>query len=503
MPKRMPIGERNSSTSSGIGGIVSRLDRYERICKIGEGSYGIVFKCRNKESSQIVAIKKFVETEDDPLIRKIAMREIRMLKQLKHENLVNLIEVFRKKRKLHLVFEYCEHTVLDELERNPKGVPEQTVKRVVWQIIRGIEFCHKHNCIHRDVKPENVLITKDGTVKLCDFGFARLLNGPGAEYTDYVATRWYRSPELLVGDTQYGAPVDVWAIGCLFGEMLTGQPIWPGKSDVDQLYLIQKTLGHLLPRHRKVFHNNQFFHGVKLPTTPVTHPLEKRYMNYPNHALGFLKDCLQMNPEDRTSCSSALTHPYFHSYVITRPPTPPTHIQLPSPGQSHVSNNNRANNISRLSQISQARQKQASRNSRNSNYLIYLGNKKPKNTTKRQPSSDKIQLTTKLPHHHSHQSIHGQTHLPSIKSNADNVSSVNLTTASVATSNGSQSPCLSTHSRIGIIGSNMHASKAHEIDRLSNATPNSLSTPNLSKSKRNKFDSLKINTWRLDKLPNI
>ena len=235
MPDKYP-SRHSSNSSNQFSSSVSRLDRYERICKIGEGSYGIVFKCRHKETGNVVAIKKFVETEDDPLIRKIAMREIRMLKQFKHENLVNLIEVFRKKRKLHLVFEYCEHTVLDELERNPKGISEHHVKRIVWQTIRGIEFCHKNSCIHRDVKPENILITKDGTVKLCDFGFARLLNGPGAEYTDYVATRWYRSPELLVGDTVYGPPVDIWAIGCLFGEMLTAQPIWPGKSDVDQLY---------------------------------------------------------------------------------------------------------------------------------------------------------------------------------------------------------------------------------------------------------------------------
>lgn len=116
-------------------------------------------------------------------------------------------------------------------------------------------------CIHRDVKPENILVTKSGQVKLCDFGFARILSkqfyywylaiswvfetlGPGDEYTDYVATRWYRAPELLVGDTQYGPAVDVWAIGCVFAEMLRGQPLWPGMSDLDQIYLIIKTLGN-------------------------------------------------------------------------------------------------------------------------------------------------------------------------------------------------------------------------------------------------------------------
>ncbi|KAG8544326.1 hypothetical protein GDO81_022684 [Engystomops pustulosus] len=144
-------------------------------------------------------------------------------------------------------------------------VPEHLVKSITWQTLHAVNFCHKHNCIHRDVKPENILITKHSVIKLCDFGFARILTGPSDYYTDYVATRWYRAPELLVGDTQYGPPVDVWAIGCVFAELLSGIPLWPGKSDVDQLYLIRKSLGDLIPRHQQVFSTNQFFSGVSIP----------------------------------------------------------------------------------------------------------------------------------------------------------------------------------------------------------------------------------------------
>ncbi|XP_023231515.1 cyclin-dependent kinase-like 1 [Centruroides sculpturatus] len=240
------------------------MEKYEKIAKIGEGSYGIVFKCRNRENGQLVAIKKFVETEDEPLIKKIALREIRMLKQLKHPNLINLIEVFRRKRKLHLVFEYCEHTVLDILNKHPNGVPDYLTKKIIWQTLQGINFCHQHNCIHRDVKPENILLTKEGIVKLCDFGFARTLS-PAENYTDYVATRWYRAPELLVGDTQYGPSVDIWAIGCVTAELMRGEALWPGKSDVDQLYLIRKTLGDLMPRHMQIFKANDYFIGVIIP----------------------------------------------------------------------------------------------------------------------------------------------------------------------------------------------------------------------------------------------
>ncbi|XP_063296511.1 cyclin-dependent kinase-like 1 isoform X1 [Pelobates fuscus] len=289
------------------------MEKYEKIGKIGEGSYGVVFKCRNRDTGQVVAIKKFLESEDDPIIKKIAMREIRMLKQLKHPNLVNLLEVFRRKRKLHLVFEYCDHTVLNELDRHPRGVPEHLVKSIIWQTLQAVNFCHRHNCIHRDVKPENILITKHFVIKLCDFGFARILTGPSDYYTDYVATRWYRSPELLVGDTQYGPPVDVWAIGCVFAELLSGVPLWPGKSDVDQLYLIRQSLGDLIPRHQQVFSTNQFFSGVSIPDPQNMEPLESKFPNIPPLAMGLMKGCLHMNPAERLTCQQLLEHPYFDS----------------------------------------------------------------------------------------------------------------------------------------------------------------------------------------------
>ncbi|XP_055026431.1 cyclin-dependent kinase-like 1 [Misgurnus anguillicaudatus] len=289
------------------------MEKYEKISKIGEGSYGVVFKCRNKDTGQIVAIKKFVESEDDPIIKKIAHRETRMLKQLKHPNLVNLIEVFRRKRKLHLVFEYCDHTVLNELDRYPRGVPEHMVKSIIWQTLQAVNFCHKQNCIHRDVKPENILITKHQVIKLCDFGFARILTGPCDYYTDYVATRWYRAPELLVGDTQYGPPVDVWAVGCVFAELLSGAPLWPGQSDVDQLYQIRKTLGELIPRHQQVFSTNQFFSGVCVPEPQEMEPLEEKYPNISYQALNLMKGCLQMDPAERLTCEQLLEQPYFDS----------------------------------------------------------------------------------------------------------------------------------------------------------------------------------------------
>ena len=129
---------------------------------------------------------------------------------------------------------------------------------------------------YRDLKPENLLISKDGVLKLCDFGFARPQGGPGAKYSEYVATRWYRAPELLVGDQKYGRGVDVWAIGCMFVEIATGQPLFPEESDVDQLYLIRKNVGDLIPRHMAIFKTNEFFTGLMIPDPGVVDPLDNK-----------------------------------------------------------------------------------------------------------------------------------------------------------------------------------------------------------------------------------
>lgn len=287
------------------------MDKYENLGMIGEGSYGMVMKCRHKETKQLVAIKKFLETEDDKMVKKIALREVRMLKQVRHENLVNLIEVFRRKKRLYLVFEFVDHTALDDLERYPSGAEENFVKKIMFQLLKGVEFCHTKNIIHRDVKPENILISKRGVVKLCDFGFARTIAPPGEAYTDYVATRWYRAPELLVGDTSYGRAVDIWAIGCLFSEMLTGEPLFPGESDIDQLYLITKCFGNLIARHREIFTRNPLFLGMRLPDARELEPMERRYPHLSPAVMDIVKWSLRLEPNDRPTCSQLVRHELF------------------------------------------------------------------------------------------------------------------------------------------------------------------------------------------------
>ncbi|XP_067903024.1 cyclin-dependent kinase-like 2 isoform X7 [Heterodontus francisci] len=291
--------------------MLTDMEKYEHLGLVGEGSYGMVIKCRNKENGRIVAIKKFLEDDDDKMVKKIAMREIRLLKQLRHENLVNLLEVCKRKKRWYLVFEFVDHTVLDDLERFPNGLEYDKVRKYLIQILRGTAFCHSHNVIHRDIKPENILVSESGMVKLCDFGFARTLAAPGEIYTDYVATRWYRAPELLVGDTKYGKSVDVWAVGCLVTEMMTGEPLFPGDSDIDQLYHIIKCFGNLTPRHQELFYKNPLFTGLHLPVIKEVELLQNRYPKISFLVLDLVKKCLQIDPEKRPSCVELLEHNYF------------------------------------------------------------------------------------------------------------------------------------------------------------------------------------------------
>ncbi|XP_004924422.1 cyclin-dependent kinase-like 4 [Bombyx mori] len=277
------------------------MDKYEQLSVVGEGSYGVVLKCRRRDTGQLVAIKKFLETEDDAAVRKMALREIRMLKKLRHDHLVNMIEVFRRKRRFYLVFEYLDHTLLDELEASQGGLGEDTAKKHLYQLLKGIDYCHQNSIIHRDVKPENVLVSNAGIVKLCDLGFARTLAAPGEPYTEYVATRWYRAPELLVAEHRYGPEVDVWALGCLFAEMLTGDPLFPGDSDIDQLALIIKTVGKLAPRHQQIVSR----------LTASAAPRSARTLPGVGAARDLLAACLRTEPRARPTAAALLRHKYF------------------------------------------------------------------------------------------------------------------------------------------------------------------------------------------------
>ncbi|XP_049573130.1 cyclin-dependent kinase-like 5 isoform X4 [Syngnathus scovelli] len=302
------------------------MNKFEVLGIVGEGAYGVVLKCRHKDTNEIVAIKKFKDSEENEEVKETTLRELKMLRTLKQENIVELKEAFRRRGKLYLVFEYVEKNMLELLEELPNGVPADKARSYIYQLIKAIHWCHKHDIVHRDIKPENLLISSDDVLKLCDFGFARNLSeGTDANYTEYVATRWYRSPELLLG-APYGKAVDMWSVGCILGELSDGQPLFPGESEIDQLFTIQKVLGPLPPEQMKLFYSNPRFHGLRFPT--VNHPqtLERRYLGIIGGALlDLLKSLLLLNPGERFLTEQGLNHHAFQSLRLaerTGPPTP-------------------------------------------------------------------------------------------------------------------------------------------------------------------------------------
>ncbi|XP_030288917.1 cyclin-dependent kinase-like 5 isoform X4 [Sparus aurata] len=301
------------------------MNKFEVLGIVGEGAYGVVLKCRHKETNEIVAIKKFKDSEENEEVKETTLRELKMLRTLKQENIVELKEAFRRRGKLYLVFEYVEKNMLELLEELPNGVPTDKARSYIYQLIRAIHWCHKHDIVHRDIKPENLLISSDDVLKLCDFGFARNLSeGTDANYTEYVATRWYRSPELLLG-APYGKAVDMWSVGCILGELSDGQPLFPGESEIDQLFTIQKVLGPLPPEQMKLFYNNPRFHGLRFPA--VNHPqtLERRYLGIIGGALlDLLKNLLLLNPTERFLTEQSLNHHAFQTLRLVERPGPPT-----------------------------------------------------------------------------------------------------------------------------------------------------------------------------------
>ncbi|CAF3071927.1 unnamed protein product [Rotaria socialis] len=288
-------------------------DKYEILGIIGEGAYGVVLKARKKDENTLVAIKYFKQTPGYQTDTDVIDRELTILRSLRFENVVELIEWFRDKKRCCLVFEYVEWNMLQVLQQHPEGLPLEQVRRLSYQLFSAINWCHIHEIIHRDIKPENLLISKNLILKLCDFGFARFCNAKTLtdHYTDYVATRWYRSPELLIG-SPYGKSADVWACGCIMAELKTGQALFAGENDIDQLYRIQQCLGSLPVKYIFTMNTNPKFQGLRFP--PIHHlvTLEERFAHiFPSEMLHLFKNTLRLYAGDRLTAEKCIQHEAF------------------------------------------------------------------------------------------------------------------------------------------------------------------------------------------------
>ena len=294
-------------------------NKYEVLGVVGEGAYGIVYKCINKETKEIVAIKKFKESEDE-IVQKTMKRELTMLKKVSNKNIVEFKEAYLHKKNLFLVFEFVDRNLLEVLEQYPNGLDPELIKYFVFQMIKACQYLHNKNIIHRDIKPENLLIDNKNNLKVCDFGFARDIelneyNNNKEIMTDYVATRWYRAPELLITGGIYGPAVDYWAIGCIMGELVDGNPLFPGDNEIDQVDCIQKILGNLPEYLIEMYYENPVYNQNELKMVDEPEGLESRYgEKLSEDAIDFMKGLLELDYNKRLNKDNIFEHKYFKGY---------------------------------------------------------------------------------------------------------------------------------------------------------------------------------------------
>ncbi|KAK2143965.1 hypothetical protein LSH36_796g00047 [Paralvinella palmiformis] len=284
------------------------MNRYQFVKQLGDGTYGSVILATTVETGEKVAIKKMKKkfySWDECL----NLREVKSLRKLNHANIVKLKEVIRENDMLYFVFEYMKENLYQMTKDRDKLFPESSIRNIIYQVLQGLAFMHKHGYFHRDMKPENLLCSGPECVKIADFGLAREIRSR-PPYTDYVSTRWYRAPEVLLRSTNYNSPIDIWALGCIMAELYTLRPLFPGSSEIDQLFKICAVLG--TPQ------KNEWPEGYKLAAAMnfrwpqmVATPLKQLIPSASNEALTLLRDMLLWDPNKRPTCQQALRHSYF------------------------------------------------------------------------------------------------------------------------------------------------------------------------------------------------
>lgn len=281
-------------------------------CLLGEGTYGKVYEARSTRTGETVAMKQMKLDAQEEGVPSTAIREIALLKELPHPNVVRLLDVFCKPNKLVLVFEYLQNDLKKYMKTLSGRLAPVTVKNFAYQLCRGVDFCHANRIIHRDLKPQNLLIDNHLRLKIADFGLARAFTVPVPKYTHEVVTVWYRPPEILLGSQLYSIPVDLWSIGCVLGEMATGAPLFAGDSEIDTIFKIFMKLG--TP-------TEQIWPGVgDLPDFKPTFPrwpakgwnaIRNTAQQVGPDGIEFLERVMAYDPKRRMSARRSLQHAYF------------------------------------------------------------------------------------------------------------------------------------------------------------------------------------------------
>ncbi|CAH8578787.1 unnamed protein product [Schistosoma turkestanicum] len=284
------------------------MNRYTLVRQLGDGTYGSVLLATALETKEKVAIKK-MKKKFYSWNECLNLREVKSLSKLSHPSIVKLKEVVRENNYLYLIFEALENNLYELMKARTKLFQEETIRNIIWQVLDGLNFMHKQGFFHRDLKPENVLCNGPETVKLADFGLAREIRSQ-PPYTDYVSTRWYRAPEVLLRSTSYNSPVDLFAVGCIMAELYTFRPLFPGSSEIDMVFKICSVLGTPSKINWPEGYQLAAAMSFKFPQcSPVA--LHTLIPNANHEGIQLILDLISWNPKNRPTAREALKRPYF------------------------------------------------------------------------------------------------------------------------------------------------------------------------------------------------
>merc|ERR1719334_1732147 len=297
---------RQSLSEIGFG----RMDTYTKLDKLGEGTYATVFKGKSRLTYNLVALKE-IRLEHEEGAPCNAIREVSLLKDLKHNNIVTLHDIVHTDRALTLVFEYLERDLKQYMDDCGGILHVNNVKIFLFQLIRGLAYCHSRRILHRDLKPQNLLINEMGELKLADFGLARATSVPTKTYSNEVVTLWYRPPDVLLGSTEYSTPIDMWGVGCIFYEMSSGRPLFPGSTVEDELHLIFKVLGSPTEEEWPGITKSEDFLTYRFPVYPPEN-LIGRAPRLDTDGISLLTSFLKYEAKRRICAGEAMKHTYFN-----------------------------------------------------------------------------------------------------------------------------------------------------------------------------------------------